>query len=86
MKSAQLLGLLIFHLRLCCELKKRQSRHEERLLVILNKRRATQSGAFSVTTRGAGAMKDQQALEADILIQSDIRFFIILCQLPDWLQ
>jgi hypothetical protein len=31
-------------------------------------------------------MKDQQALEADILIQSDIRFFIIPYQLPDWLQ
>ena len=58
---------MILHLRLCCELKKRQSRHEERLLrdtsmyltplglalknvpdvfvVILNKRRATQTGA-----------------------------------------
>ncbi|MBP26548.1 MAG: hypothetical protein CMH20_14755, partial [Methylophaga sp.] len=49
-------GLFIFHLRLCCELKKRQSRHEERLLVVLNKRRATQSGAFSVTTRRAGTI------------------------------
>ena len=37
-------------------LKKRQSRHEERSLVIPNERRATPSGAFSDSTRRAGTI------------------------------
>jgi hypothetical protein len=37
-------------------LKKRQSRREERGLVIPNKRRATPSGAFLDATRRAGAV------------------------------
>ena len=37
-------------------LKTRQSRREERGLVIPNERRATPSGAFSGTTRRAGAV------------------------------
>ena len=50
------MGLFIFHLRHCCELKKRQLRREVSRLVILNKQRATPSGAFADKTRRAGTI------------------------------
>ncbi|MBT3055840.1 MAG: hypothetical protein KME69_13315, partial [Candidatus Thiodiazotropha sp. (ex Codakia orbicularis)] len=47
--------LTLIQCALLC-LKKRQSRREERSLVIPNERRATPSGAFSGATRRAGAV------------------------------
>ncbi len=56
-------------------LKKRQSRREERGLVIPNERRATPSGAFSGSTRRAGTIVAFSCVVSRLCRMTTLRFF-----------